>query len=262
MLPAGILDKFPPCINFFHSIVNRLGRAVVFPVNYTFTAILMTNHQQTNNMNDSTLEKEVLNLLQNRRYDPNTLPRLEEFVNHQVKNQFTDPEANLAVLKLYQFYPQKYNAAIVTKVLIKALMNLPSNDFLCALYLIPERRQVDEPIPVISRLASLLEAGKYVEFWAESGACADLLTSVPGSLTSIRQLMFDVTARTYHKIEMSNLKKIVNLEEDELRKSLSEKGWSIDGETVTCPHTDDNQPRPRTGDEQLNFRQVAAKMLF
>lgn len=211
---------------------------------------------------DSALEQEVLTLLQNNRYDPSILPRLEEFVNYQVEHEFNDAEANLAVLKLYQFYPDKYNASIVTKILVKALMNLPSTDFLCALYLIPERRQVDEPIPVISRLASLLETGKYIEFWAESGACIDLLNSVPGSLPAIRDLMFNVISRTYQKIDLANLQNIVNLDEDELRESLTTRGWSIDGESVTCPQSDDNQPRPRTTDEQLSFRQVAAKMLF
>lgn len=214
---------------------------------------------------DVALEEEVLNLLQHSRYDPDILPRLEDFVEHQVVRGFNDAEANLAVLKLYQFYPEKYNAPIVTKILIKALMNLPSTDFLCALYLIPERRQVDEPIPVISRLASLLESGKFVEFWSESGACTDLLNSVPGSLDSIRDLMLDVIARTYQKIDINDLSKIVNLGIADLQRLISTRGWSIDQSdqvTVTCPHTDDNQPRPRNADEQLSFRQVAAKLLF
>lgn len=211
---------------------------------------------------DQALEEEVLSLLQNSRYDPNILPRLEEFVDHQVERGFNDAEANLAVLKLYQFYPDKYNASIVTKILIKALMNLPSTDFLCALYLIPERRQIDEPIPVISRLASLLESGKFVEFWSESGACIDLLNSVPGSLDAIRDLMLNVIGRSYQKIDISDLSKIVHLEVDELEKTLSSRGWNMDQTTVICPHTDDNQPRPRNADEQLSFRQVAAKMLF
>lgn len=211
---------------------------------------------------DSALEEEVLNLLQNSRYDPSILPRLEDFVNYQVEHEFVDAEANLAVLKLYQFYPEKYNSVIVTKILIKALMSLPSTDFLCALYLIPERRQVDEPIPVISCLASLLETGRYTEFWSESGACADLLASVPGSLNAIRDLIFNVTARTYHKIDIDILKNIVNLDEEKIHEFVSVRGWTIDGDIVVCPYSDDNQPRPRAADEQLSFRQVAAKMLF
>lgn len=215
-------------------------------------------------MSDSNqeLEQEVLTLLQNQRYDPNILPRLEEFVDLQVAQEFSDAEANLAVLKLYQFYPDQYNASTVSKILIKALMTLPSTDFLCALYLIPERLQVDEPIPVISRLASKLETGQFTDFWAESGACKDLLGSVPGSLNAIRDFMLNVIARTYHTIDIADLKGIVNLEEDALRQVISTKGWTVDGDIVTCPESDENQPRPRAVDEQLSFRQVAAKMLF
>lgn len=208
------------------------------------------------------LEQEVLSILQNHRYDPSILPKLEEFVNFQVQNVFSDAEANLAVLKLYQFYPDKYNASTVSKILIKALMTLPSTDFLCALYLIPERRQVDEPIPVISRLATMLETGRFTDFWAESGACKDLLASVPGSLSAIRDFMLNVIARTYHTIDVAVLENIINLEEKPLLEAIAAKGWTVDDGIVTCPKSDENQPRPRAADEQLSFRQVAAKMLF
>lgn len=211
---------------------------------------------------DAALEQEVLNMLQNNRYDPKILPRLEEYVNYQVEHQFVDAEANLAILKLYQFYPEKFNSSIVSKILIKALMSLPSTDFLCALYLIPEARQVDEPIPVISTLASLLETGRYTDFWSKSGSCADLLSSVPGSLEAIRDLMFNVVARTYHKVNFAVLKDTVNLDDKALREAISTRGWTVEGDTVTCPSNEDNQPQPGAADEQLSFRQVAAKMLF
>lgn len=208
------------------------------------------------------LEQEVLTLLQHNRYDPNSLPRLEQFVDCQVEQQFNDSEANLAVLKLYQFYPQKYNPSVVSKILIKALMNLPSTDFLCALYLIPERRQIDEPIPVISRLATMLETGRFTQFWAESGACADLLASVPGSLDSIREFMLSVVARTYHTIDVSVLAEVINLNEERAVQMVTAKGWTVAKSVVTCPHTGENQRRPHATDEQLSFRQVASKILF
>lgn len=207
------------------------------------------------------LENEVMQLLQTRRYDPSILPRLEEFVNCQVTHSFCDPDINLAVLKLYQFYPDKYNASTVSKILIKALMNLPSTDFLCSLYLIPERRQVDEPIPVISHLASLLDTGRFNDFWAASGTCAELLTSVPGSLDAVRDFMIEVVSRTYKTIDLSTLADILNLDQGNVAKIIEAKGWSIAGGLVTCPSTEENQPRPPTLDEHLSFKQVASQML-
>lgn len=207
------------------------------------------------------LEREVITILQNKRYDRNSLPQLEQYVDCQVEQQLNDSETNLAVLKLYQFYPQTYNASVVSKILIKALMNLPSTDFLCALYLIPERRQVDEPVPIISRLASLLETGCFTQFWSDAGACADLLASVPGSLDSIREFILSVVARTYHTIDLPVLAEIINLEEEDAIDLVTTKGWTVSGSIVTCPRSDDNHPAPRTADEQLSFRQVASKIL-
>lgn len=209
----------------------------------------------------SDLEQEVMQLLQTRRYDPSILPRLEEFVNYQVAQGFCDPDVNLAVLKLYQFYPDKYNAPTVSKILIKALMNLPSTDFLCSLYLIPERRQVDEPIPVISRLAGLLETGRFTEFWAASGACTDLLASIPGSLNAVREFMIEVVARTYKTIDVSKLGEILSLDEKGVMELLQTKGWVERAGVVTCPGNEENQPRPPMMDEHLSFKQVASKML-
>ncbi|CDF35530.1 Translation initiation factor eIF3, subunit K [Chondrus crispus] len=207
------------------------------------------------------LDKEVMELLQSHRYDPTILPRLEEFVNCQVTHNFCDPETNLAVLKLYQFHPETYNASTVSKILIKALMNLPTSDFLCSLYLIPERRQIDEPIPVISHLAQLLETGRFTDFWAASGSCAQLLASVPGSLDAVRDFMMDVVSRTYKSIDVPILAEILNLDEPGVVAAANARGWNLANGTVTCPSTEENQPRPPTLDEHLSFRQVASKML-
>lgn len=207
------------------------------------------------------LENEVVGLLQTRRYDPAILPQLEEYVDYQVTEQLCDADTNMAVLKLYQFYPEKYNASTVAKILIKSLMTLPSTDFLCALYLVPERRQVDEPIPVITHLASLLETGCFKEFWEASGACADLLASVPGSVAAVRSFMISVITRTYKTVDLAVLKALLNVNHSDVHEILEANDWTIADDIVTIPANDENQPRPPVIDEQLSFRQVAARML-
>lgn len=47
----------------------------------------------------------------------------------QSKENTYDLEANLAVLKLYQFNPEKFNADITCQILLKALTNFPHTDF-------------------------------------------------------------------------------------------------------------------------------------
>lgn len=71
------------------------------------------------------------------RYNPDNLPFLERYVEMQSKENLYDLEANLAVLKLYQFNPNSFNVDITCQILLKALTNLPHTDFIlckCILY--------------------------------------------------------------------------------------------------------------------------------
>lgn len=47
----------------------------------------------------------------------------------QVSENMYDLEANLAILKLYQFFPNLYKPEIVCWILLKSLTNLPNTDF-------------------------------------------------------------------------------------------------------------------------------------
>ena len=60
----------------------------------------------------------------------------------QVKDGTYNPEANLALLRHYQFAPERGNINCIATMLIKAQMQLPSHDFTQLLQLIPERVQV------------------------------------------------------------------------------------------------------------------------
>ena len=104
-------------------------------------------------------------LLQKERYNPEILPKLEAYVEAQCKENTYDLDANLAVLKLYQFHPDTTNVAVVSKILLKALMKLPSTDYITCSYLIPERVQEMELIASIASLASLLETCSFRQFW-------------------------------------------------------------------------------------------------
>lgn len=58
-------------------------------------------------------------------------------MEQQSKENLYDLEANLAVLKLYQFNPNSFNVDITCQILLKALTNLPHTDFIlckCLLY--------------------------------------------------------------------------------------------------------------------------------
>jgi len=215
------------------------------------------------------LEDKVMTLLQSQRYDPDILPTLEEYVEHQVATGTNDAMANLATLKLYQFYPATYKTAVVSKILIKAIMALPSTDFLCAMYLIPAATAEDEPIPALVQLASMLETGRFEEFWPATGAVRQLLDGVPGFDEAVRSFMLVVIGRTYKRVERTVLARLLGLEGvdeaaeeaavDEVIKSV---GWKAGGEgMIVVPGNGENEERAKTVGEQLTFRQVAVKML-
>ena len=63
------------------------------------------------------------------RYNPENIKTLEHYVDLQAREKGYDLEANLALLKLYQFNPTYNNLSVVVQILLKALTNLPHTDF-------------------------------------------------------------------------------------------------------------------------------------
>ncbi|TQD94775.1 hypothetical protein C1H46_019629 [Malus baccata] len=59
-------------------------------------------------------------------YNPDILPDLENYVNEQVSSQTYSLDTNLCLLRLYQFEPDRMSTQIVARILVKALMAMPS----------------------------------------------------------------------------------------------------------------------------------------
>merc|ERR1712044_125580 len=83
------------------------------------------------------------------RYNPDNLPTLERYVELQAVENTYDLEANLAVLKLYQFNPACFKAHITAIILLKALTNLPHTDFTLCKCLIEGYRLEEKPLKMI-----------------------------------------------------------------------------------------------------------------
>ena len=63
----------------------------------------------------------------------------------QVSTGSYDLDANLALLRHYNFSPDKAHIGCLARLLIKAQMRLPAHDFAQMLHLVPERVQVLSP---------------------------------------------------------------------------------------------------------------------
>ena len=106
------------------------------------------------------------------RYNPNNCSALEDYLEMQCSDHGYDLEANLALLKLYQFNPSKSRMEVrtrgsfytvspsimpilfflfqmVIRILLKALTNLPHSDFICCKGLLTQENLED---PVIKNI--------------------------------------------------------------------------------------------------------------
>merc|ERR1712126_25320 len=96
-----------------------------------------------------TMRAQVAELLRGiDRYNPEHLTTLEAYVNAQAQEVTYDLEANLTVLKLYQFNPGYYNQFSVGQILFKALTNLPHTDLVMCKCLIEPGRLDGEENPL------------------------------------------------------------------------------------------------------------------
>ncbi|GJD11593.1 Eukaryotic translation initiation factor 3 subunit K [Galdieria sulphuraria] len=203
------------------------------------------------------LSQQVNDLLQSRRYDPDILIDLERYVEAQCLEGAYDGDANLACLKLYQFYPEKTNFSIVSKILLKALAALPSSDFISCLYLLGEKTQREVPVATVISWADALESGNFVDFWNSLQNNKDIIKGLPGIEDSFREFMLAVISRTYFRIHLSVLQKLLCLSQDDLIRFLNKHGMTnITNVILQFPSTEENQPRPKTIGEQLPLRKV------
>ncbi|KAI5744218.1 hypothetical protein M8J76_000235 [Diaphorina citri] len=100
------------------------------------------------------------------RYNPEHLSTLEKYVEVQCAENVYDLEANLAVLKLYQFH-QNYNMKITSQILLKALTNFPHTDFILCKCLLSKDLCKEDPIDQIIYLADLLESYSTLRLWVK-----------------------------------------------------------------------------------------------
>ena len=70
-------------------------------------------------------------------------------MNTQAREKAYDLEANLALLKLYQFNPTYSNLEVVMQILLKSLTNLPHTDFVLCKCLLSQEVLEDPQVNLI-----------------------------------------------------------------------------------------------------------------
>lgn len=213
----------------------------------------------------------------------------------QIQNSAYDFDANLAILKLYQFYPQTTNMEVVAKILAKALMAIPSTDFLLCTYLISEQIKVDAVVEALYNLSGLLEQAEFKAFWEAypGSAAAPLLASIPdfedkiGDVSARRlsarapppwfaparvccvqvwhvsdpaaraQFVIGLLKRSHQSLDKTVVATLLNKTLGECQQVVVEKGWKHDEHTVYFPLDDANQAKlSNTSGDKIEFSQL------
>ncbi|KAG6769868.1 hypothetical protein POTOM_025534 [Populus tomentosa] len=184
-------------------------------------------------------------------YNPDILPDLENYVNEQVSSQTYSLDANLCLLRLYQFEPERMSTQIVARILVKALMAMPAPDFSLCLFLIPERVQMEEQFKTLTVLSHYLETGRFRQFWDEAAKSRHIVEAVPGFEQAIQAYAIHLLSLTYQKVPRSVLAEAINIEGLSLDKFLEQQvancGWKLEkshgrGQLIVLPSNEFNHP--------------------
>lgn len=185
-------------------------------------------------------------------YNPDILPDLENYVNEQVSSRTYSLDANLCLLRLYQFEPERMSTQIVARILVKALMALPAPDFSLCLFLIPERVQMEEQFKSLIVLSHYLETARFQQFWDEATKSRHILEVVPGFEQAVQDYAIHVLSLTYQKVPRPVLAEAINIEGLSLDKFLEHQvtncGWAVEkghhgkGQLIVLPRNEFNHP--------------------
>ncbi|OTF76938.1 eukaryotic translation initiation factor 3 subunit K-like protein [Euroglyphus maynei] len=173
-------------------------------------------------------------------YNPNNLTILLQYLDEQCIDNHYDLEANLTILRLYQFRmnteigeEEERNKDVVKKVIIKILLKaltaLPNTDFiLCKSLIHPSlmEEETDDELKHVLNLHQSLETCNFEEFWKVLRAKPAVYMNITGFEDSIRKFICYVVKITYQTMRKDLLGKILGgLDETQLKYWIKINEW-------------------------------------
>ncbi|CAF0801266.1 unnamed protein product [Rotaria sp. Silwood1] len=195
------------------------------------------------------------------RYNPNCRPMLEDYVQYQIENRFYDFDANMALLKMYQFDPSYFQADKVADILLLALTNLPKSDFLLCKYLLDTQKcQENSRIVEALQFAELLESCRFQDFWE---LLERTTVKIPGFEDRIREFICQTINRTYQTINQQELQSALGrLNNNDFEALIKTRGWKVladDPNYIWIANHEENI-KSRNIVEKIKFEHVAPVM--
>lgn len=244
----------------------------------------------------STRPEEINRLLEGLdRYNVDNLSLFQSYVATQCNDGTFDIEANLALLKLYQFNTEiSRDEDTVLNILAKGLVRFWAPDFMLALHLLPayvgevvkqsnadkkskntdkssspdangnEEVYLDgfaENVQKLLGLFRLLDASKYSEFWStfeSDDSYADLVADVTDFETALRKSIAQTVEISARKLPVTVLEEWSNLSGNRFQEWITKTlGWTIEGSTVIIPPNKENEVKPVVTSETVVFEQLS-----
>jgi len=195
------------------------------------------------------------------RYNPENIKTLEHYVDLQARELGYDLEANLALLKLYQFNPTYYRLEVVVQILLKSLMNLPHTDIVLCKCMLTQEILEDPSVKTILYLADLLEMCQFKTFWKDINKEAELIKSVSGFEDSIRKFVCHVISITYQTIKETVLQELLGLVDENAIKVWTDKyGWKVEADGLVSLTSQEEIIKTRNIIEKIDLDSVASIM--
>lgn len=195
------------------------------------------------------------------RYNPLHIDILTEYLDAQCEKGQYDLEANMAVLKLFQFNPTLFKSEVVEKVLLLALTNLPHPDFIMCELLIDSTKLSAGNIPEIITMHQRLELCQFKDFWSELENQESLYQDVTGFKDSIRNFVCHVVGITYQNIRSTLLSTILGLgkpeDKSEFQAWLDKKGWKPSDDGFIKVANQEDKIKTINITEKIELEQVA-----
>eukprot|EP01123_Difflugia_compressa_P012532 TRINITY_DN5397_c0_g1_i1.p1 TRINITY_DN5397_c0_g1~~TRINITY_DN5397_c0_g1_i1.p1 ORF type:complete len:233 (+),score=42.95 TRINITY_DN5397_c0_g1_i1:51-701(+) len=188
------------------------------------------------------------------RYEDKSIPVFEEYILNQIKNKQFNMEASLALVKLYQFYPNNINIEVLEMLLAQCLLYLKEQAFNLALYMIPDNMQSSGNIAKLCLLSDALETAHFSNFWAKVDDVKPIIDKIPDFENSIRSFIAEIVMRVYRTINKDYFGELLGLKDDELLSFIENTKWKIDGDNVTFPLG--SQPVTKKVKESVQFEQL------
>ncbi|XP_018645092.1 hypothetical protein Smp_099320 [Schistosoma mansoni] len=159
-------------------------------------------------------------------YNPEHIAALEEHLSWQIINNDYDFEANLALLRLYQFYPERFNAECARLVLLKAIISMSHSDFTLCKYLIHLEHLNEEPLSQVVKLGLFLETCRFSEFWTKVKENPKIFSAIPGFRESVCKFIVQIISQTYQRISKPLLMSFLDMSENDLKQFIKQLEWS------------------------------------